>query len=62
MYDQWLLRDLDGDGDLDAVGTRGNSEPFDGVIWLEQVRGPEPGPRFVQARLRDSLEMPEAEE
>jgi hypothetical protein len=62
MYDQWLLRDLDGDGDLDAVGTRGNSEPFDGVIWLEQVRGPVPGPRFVQARLRDSLEMPEAEE
>src|SRR5690606_22416228 len=58
MYDQWLLRDLDGDGDLDAIGTRGNSAPYDGVIWLEQVRLDEPGPVFVQARAIDSQQMP----
>lgn len=58
MYDQWLLRDLDGDGDLDAIGTRGNSAPYDGVIWLEQVRRDEPGPVFVQARAIDSQQMP----
>lgn len=58
MYDQWLLRDLDGDGDLDAVGTRGNSEPYDGVIWLEQVRSEAPGPRFIPARVVDSQQMP----
>ena len=58
MYDQWLLRDLDGDGDLDAVGTRGNSSPYDGVIWLEQVRSDEPQPAFEQARAIDSQQMP----
>ncbi|MCW8926298.1 MAG: FG-GAP-like repeat-containing protein [Xanthomonadales bacterium] len=58
MYDKWLLRDLDGDGDLDAVGTRGNSEPYDGVIWLEQVRTDEPTRRFIDARTIDSQEMP----
>lgn len=58
MYDQWLLRDLDRDGDLDAIGTRGNSAPYDGVIWLEQVRQAEPGPAFTQARAIDSKQMP----
>jgi hypothetical protein len=61
MYDKWLLRDLDGDGDLDAVGTRGNSAPFDGVIWLEQVRSVEPQTVFVQARAIDSQQMPPPE-
>ena len=54
MYDKWLLVDLDGDGDLDAAGTRGNSEPYDGVLWLEQVRSSEPGAVFTQARSSDS--------
>jgi len=58
MYDQWLLRDLDGDGDLDAIGTRGNSEPYDGVIWLEQVREEKPTRVFTQARAIDSQQMP----
>jgi CubicO group peptidase (beta-lactamase class C family) len=58
MYDNWLLRDLDGDGDLDAVGTRGNSEPYDGVIWLEQIRQAEPHRVFEQARAIDSQQMP----
>jgi len=57
MYDKWLLRDLDGDGDLDAVGTRGNSAPYDGVIWLEQVRTDEPVSNFTEARAIDSQEM-----
>jgi len=58
MYDKWLLRDLDADGDLDAIGTRGNSAPYDGVIWLEQIRTAEPRARFEQARKRDSRQMP----
>ncbi len=60
MYDQWLLRDLDGDGDLDAVGTRGNSAPYDGVIWLEQIRRDDLAPVFDQARAVDSQQMPPA--
>jgi CubicO group peptidase (beta-lactamase class C family) len=58
MYDKWLLHDLDGDGDLDAVGTRGNSQPFDGVIWLEQVRSEDSQRVFEQARAIDSQQMP----
>jgi len=58
MYDKWLARDLDGDGDLDFIGTRGNSEPYDGVIWLEQQRTPRPRASFTQARPEDSRQMP----
>ncbi len=58
MYDDWVARDLDGDGDLDMIGTRGNSYPFDGVIWLEQVRTPDARRVFVQARKFDSEDMP----
>ncbi len=58
MYDKWLARDLDADGDLDFLGTRGNSEPYDGLIWLEQVRTREPAQRFIPARDADSEEMP----
>lgn len=57
MYDKWLFRDLDGDGDLDALGTRGNSEPYDGVFWLEQRRTVEPQAVFDQARVIDSQQM-----
>jgi len=58
MYDKWLLRELDHDGDLDVIGTRGNSEPYDGVIWLEQLRTQTPQPSFRQARHEDSEQMP----
>ncbi len=58
MYDQWVARDLDGDGDLDMVGTRGNSFPYDGVFWLEQVRTPRPRAAFEAARDIDSQDMP----
>ena len=39
------------------VGTRGNSFPFDGVIWLEQVRTAGAKPAFKQARDVDSEQM-----
>ena len=58
MFDMWLARDLDGDGDIDMVGTRGNSYPYDGVIWLEQVRTSQPRAAFEQARDSDSQHMP----
>lgn len=58
MFDMAIARDLDGDGDVDFVGTRGNSVPYDGVYWLEQVRTPEPAPMFARAREQDSPEMP----
>lgn len=58
MYDEWRARDMDGDGDLDMVGTRGNSFPFDGVIWLEQVRTHDAVPAFRQSRNVDSEQMP----
>jgi hypothetical protein len=58
MFDKFIARDIDGDGDIDFVGTRGNSYPYDGVFWLEQVRSPTPTPAFTRARAEDSDEMP----
>ena len=58
MFDMAIARDMDGDGDVDFVGTRGNSLPYDGVYWLEQVRSPTPEPAFARARETDSQEMP----
>lgn len=58
MFDQFVPRDMDGDGDIDFVSTRGNSSIYDGVIWLEQVRTPAPAPSFKQARQQDSPEVP----
>ena len=58
MFDKFIVRDLDGDGDVDLVGTRGNSEPYDGVFWLEQVRSAEPLPAFDQARAEESRQLP----
>lgn len=57
MYDKWLFRDLDQDGDLDVLGTRGNSEPYDGVIWLEQIRSRQPLQTFTPARIIDSQQL-----
>ena len=58
MFDKFLVRDMDGDGDGDLIGTRGNSVPWDGVFWLEQVRTAEPAPAFEQAREQESRQLP----
>ncbi len=58
MYDAWVPIDLDGDGDLDFVGTRGNSGEYDGLIWLEQRRSRGPVRRLEAIREKDSRAMP----
>lgn len=58
MFDKFIARDLDNDGDIDFVGTRGNSAPFDGVFWLEQVRSTTAPAAFQAARATESEEMP----
>lgn len=57
MFDQFVSIDLDKDGDIDFASTRGNSYPYDGVFWLEQVRTKEPTNRFIPARKEESREM-----
>ena len=57
MFDKFIARDLDGDGDMDLLSTRGNSAPYDGVFWLEQVRTSKPMPRFKAARVTESKEV-----
>ena len=58
MFDRFIARDLDNDGDIDFVGTRGNSDPYDGVFWLEQIRTNEALPAFQRARDEESEEVP----
>ena len=50
-------RDLDGDGDMDFIGTRGNSYPYDGVFWLEQIRSTGPRAAFERACEVESEEI-----
>lgn len=57
MYDKFIPMDMDLDGDIDFVTTRGNSFPYDGVLWLEQVRSKEALARFFPARESESREM-----
>ncbi len=57
MFDKFIVRDMDKDGDMDFVGTRGNSVPYDGVFWLEQVRTNAALPSFERARKVDSEEV-----
>ena len=58
MYDAFVPVDLDGDGDLDFIATRGNSGDLDGVFWLEQIRTTEAVRKFESARETDSKAMP----
>ncbi|NOX83540.1 MAG: VCBS repeat-containing protein [Alphaproteobacteria bacterium] len=58
MYDEFIPHDMDGDGDIDFVATRGNSGEYDGVFWLEQVRSDKPRPAFEPARQKDSRQLP----
>lgn len=54
MFDEFIARDMDGDGDVDFVATRGNSGSYDGVFWLEQRRSATPQPAFIPAREHES--------
>jgi FG-GAP-like repeat len=58
MFDKFVALDLDGDGDMDFASTRGNSGPYDGVFWLEQVRSAAPRAAFTRARATESPEVP----
>ena len=58
MYDKWIPLDLDQDSDIDFIGTRGNSKPYDGVIWLEQQRLSKNNAVFKAARSLDSESVP----
>lgn len=58
MYDMFIAHDMDGDGDMDLVATRGNAGSFDGVFWLEQVRSAEPRKAFTPARSAESRPLP----
>ena len=57
MFDVFLPRDMNGDGFVDFVGTRGNSGEYDGVIWIEQVRSRAPQPAYRQARASESRQL-----
>jgi hypothetical protein len=58
MFDDFVVRDMDEDRDVDFVGTRGNSIPCDGVFWLEQVRATTPNSALRLARRHESKPMP----
>jgi hypothetical protein len=58
MNDMFVSRDMDGDGDIDLVTTRGNSGAFDGVVWLEQVRTKKTRPAYRAARRKESRHLP----
>jgi len=58
MFDEFIAEDMDGDGDLDIIGTRGNSGSFDGLFWLEQVRRETPTRVFTPARPIESRHLP----
>ena len=58
MFDMYVSRDIDRDGDIDLISTRGNSGEYDGVFWLEQVRTTTAVPSFTPARAIESKALP----
>lgn len=58
MFDMFIPVDVNKDGLMDLLTTRGNSGDFDGVLWLQQVRTEDPVPAFEQARELDSPQVP----
>ncbi len=58
MFDGFVPLDLDRDGDVDLLSTRGNSGRLDGVFWLEQVRTEKPSASFAPSRRTDSEQLP----
>ncbi len=58
MFDEFIPRDMDGDGDIDFLATRGNSGSYDGLFWLEQIRMKRPVAVFEAARSQESRQLP----
>jgi len=58
MYDGFIARDMDADGDVDWIATRGNSGAYDGVFWLEQIRTDRPEAAFTPKRSQESRPLP----
>lgn len=58
MFDEFGFHDVNGDGAVDIIGTRGNSGAYDGVFWLEQRRAPAPLPALTAARKAESAGLP----
>ena len=58
MFDGFVPLDMDSDGDIDFVSTRGNSGEYDGVFWLEQRHTLKPTKVFQPARETESQHLP----
>ena len=56
MYDKGLFRDLHGDGDLDALGTRGNSG-YCAFLSGPESQSPHQGPRLRTAQKPNSQKL-----
>ena len=50
----FVPRDMDEDGDLDFIVTRGHSGEFDGVFWLQQLHSEKPVKVFTPERELES--------
>lgn len=57
MFDKFVAQDLNGDGHIDFLYTRGNSYPYDGLFAITQVRSKEPSRRFTTELTRDSAQV-----
>jgi hypothetical protein len=58
MYDAFAAMDVDRDGLLDVLYTRGNSGEYDGLYWLRQQRSEKPQAVFTSTRDEDSRALP----
>lgn len=47
IFETYVSRGVDGDGDIDLFSTRGNSGQYDGVFWLDRVRTKAQRPFFL---------------
>jgi len=58
LFGAFAFLDLDQDGDLDLLGTRGNSGFLDGVFWLEKLHSAAPAKSFTPSREKESRALP----
>ena len=58
MFDSFVPLDIDDDGDIDFMGTRGSSGALDGVFWLQQMFSGVPAGAFTPAREEGSKALP----